>query len=103
MGIADCVTETSQASGRPAMSATTRKPTCWYLHTISGKPAYFGRQQIVYASRRQNVNILVADLKTIKADQRRTITFRKSCGFADADDPCKYGYIVFGTKTRKPR
>lgn len=73
------------------------KRTCWYLHTINGKPAYFSGDQLVFAMQRQNVNILVPDLKTVIAQRRMTLDYRRRMGIQD-DPADKYGYIVFGTR-----
>lgn len=67
----------------------------FYMHTIDGKPGFWGGDQICFASHgHQVVNELAKSLDQIKREQEKTREFRKkSCGYDDA----RYGYIIVST------
>jgi hypothetical protein len=64
-----------------------------YMHTISGEPAYWSGEQIVYGGRTRNSKAipLVDSLKTIRFQQLLTKQYRTKNGFDY--DMSRYGYV----------
>jgi len=61
-----------------------------YMHTIRGIPAFYHQNhQIVYAS--QYVEKLCDTLEQIRAEQKKSFEYRKSCGLRSYK--LEYGYV----------
>ena len=66
-----------------------------FMHTIDGRPAGFDGEQVVFATHHPHWQDrpypvrLVASLRTIRAQQERSRSYRASAGFFDEWD---YGY-----------
>lgn len=65
-----------------------------YLHTINGRPAGFGNEQICYASNNRSKWKAkpIKDLATIRKQQKQTFEFRKEQGYSF--DESEYSYVI---------
>jgi len=61
-----------------------------YMHTLKGSPAYFGKEQIVYAGRRHPARVY-DKLSDIRRHERQTAKFRFEHGFPNNNKD--YDYI----------
>jgi len=72
------------------------KSNSLYMHTINGRTAYFGDDQIVYFNRYSRVTfneVFVDSLAKIKTDQEATIRYRKRNNFYTEGEENKYSYV----------
>lgn len=65
----------------------------YYMHTLNGRPAFFGTNQICYMMPGDKAFHLVSSLKQIKQEQKITICFRESKNYTKNDLDLVYGYL----------
>lgn len=66
------------------------------MHTINGRTAYFGDDQIVHFNRYSNVTfnqVFVNSLDKIRSDQQATINFRNRNNIYIDGEEDKYDYV----------